>query len=225
MPDTPLTLVRKKIKADTCWLSRDAFGSFPCRTDDYEPDICRQARVRSECCGRNSFSFSFVLWLSLCWWSSERFCPEAWSRRNRGFYLRQCRRPQGIHPPMNPRPRRPRVWCRAEFRWHKILCGFGSLGHTWLNTALHKVELLIQTNQPLKALGVTLSFWGIRQLGSAFNFLWWFKLAHIYIQVTSLHKGGVLNPPEKLFNRKSISRTTTHLQSYTPIRTDQWLIL
>jgi len=31
-------------------------------------------------------------------------------------------------------------------------------------------------------------FRGISRLGSAFIFLWWFKLAHICIQVTSLHK-------------------------------------
>jgi len=57
-----------------------------------------------------------------------------------------------------------------------------------------------------------IGFRGISRLGSAFIFLRWFKLGHICIQVTSLHrwnKQGI----KTNFNRKSISRKTTHHQS------------
>jgi len=40
----------------------------------------------------------------------------------------------------------------------------------------------------MKSSMFSIGFGGISQLGSAFIFLRWFKLAHICIQVTSLHK-------------------------------------
>jgi len=43
------------------------------------------------------------------------------------------------------------------------------------------------------------SFWGICQLGSAFILLRWFKLSHIYIQVTRLHQRGVFESISKFF--------------------------
>jgi len=41
----------------------------------------------------------------------------------------------------------------------------------------------------LKALKFVASFQGFSRMGSAFIFLWWFKLAHICIQATSLYTG------------------------------------
>jgi len=57
-------------------------------------------------------------------------------------------------------------------------------------------------------------FRGISRLGSAFIFLQWFKLAHISIHVTSLHKWKKQGINHKFFNRRSISCNTTHRQSY-----------
>jgi len=65
---------------------------------------------------------------------------------------------------------------------------------------------------------LAVSFRAICWPGSAFIFSRGFKLAHIYIQVTSLHRGEGLESISRfisnLFKRNSISRNTTHLHSY-----------
>jgi len=72
-------------------------------------------------------------------------------------------------------------------------------------------ETLIGT---LKSTSVSVCFWGIIRLPSAFIYLQWFKLAHISIQVCTFHDGckqGI--DRRQIFNRKSISRRITHPQS------------
>jgi len=61
---------------------------------------------------------------------------------------------------------------------------------------------------------------GIRRLGSAFMTLRWPRLAHICFQVTSLHIGEEVELINNYFNRKSISRNTTHPQC----RNLQWML-
>jgi len=64
----------------------------------------------------------------------------------------------------------------------------------------------------LKSSSVSVCFQGISQLPSAFVFLWWFKLAHIYIQVCTFHDGCKQGIDQQIFNRKSLSRKITHPQ-------------
>ena len=66
----------------------------------------------------------------------------------------------------------------------------------------------------LKSTSVSVCFWGISRLPSAFVFLRWFKLAHISIQVSTFHDGCKQGIDQQIFNRKSISRKITHLQSW-----------
>jgi len=66
----------------------------------------------------------------------------------------------------------------------------------------------------LKSTSVSVGFWGISRLPSAFVFLRWFKLAHISIQVSTFHDGCKQGIDQQIFNRKSISRKITHLQSW-----------
>ena len=49
------------------------------------------------------------------------------------------------------------------------------------------------------------SFWGIIRLDSAFIIVWWFRAAHIYIQVISLCKGDWVKSISRFINRKMIS--------------------
>ena len=60
----------------------------------------------------------------------------------------------------------------------------------------------------MKSSRFALSFQRISQHGSASFFLWRFKLAHMYIQVTSLHKGQTRESICKFLYRKSISCLT-----------------
>ena len=64
---------------------------------------------------------------------------------------------------------------RTFFRKPNSICGF------WKNWFL-------TISCTIKSSTFSIGFRGISQLGSAFIFLRWFKLAHICIQVTSLHK-------------------------------------
>jgi len=65
---------------------------------------------------------------------------------------------------------------------------------------------------------------GISWPDSAFIFLRWFKLAHICIQVTTLHMWNRQGIYLQNFNRKSISRNTTHRQSLNlNVETANWL--
>jgi len=56
------------------------------------------------------------------------------------------------------------------------------------NETIFEVICYDQHNQTIKSSTFSIGFRGINQLGSAFIFLRWFELAHICIQVTSLHK-------------------------------------
>jgi len=71
-----------------------------------------------------------------------------------------------------------------------------------------------QALQILKSTSVSVCFRGISRLPSAFVFLRWFKLAHISIQVCTLHDGCKQGIYQQIFNRKSISRKITHPQSW-----------
>ena len=59
------------------------------------------------------------------------------------------------------------------------------------------IQLLIPTT--IKSFKFAVSFKGISWMGSAFIFLWWFKLEYIYIQVTSLHTREEFESIRKLF--------------------------
>jgi len=65
----------------------------------------------------------------------------------------------------------------------------------------------------LKSTSISVCFQGISRLPSAFVFLRWFKLAHIYIQVCTFHDGCKQGIDQQIFNRKSIPRKITHPQS------------
>ena len=56
------------------------------------------------------------------------------------------------------------------------------------NETIFEVICYDHHNQTMKSSTLSTGFRGISQLGSAFVFLRWFKLAHICSQVTSLHK-------------------------------------
>ena len=56
------------------------------------------------------------------------------------------------------------------------------------NETIFEVICYDQHNQTIKSSTFSIGFRGISQLGSVFVFMRWFKLAHIFIQVTSLHK-------------------------------------
>ena len=66
----------------------------------------------------------------------------------------------------------------------------------------------------LKSTSVSVCFWGISRLPSAFVFLRWFKLAHMSIQVCTFHDGCKQGIDQQIFNKKSISRKITHPQSW-----------
>jgi len=66
----------------------------------------------------------------------------------------------------------------------------------------------------LKSTSVSVCFRGISRLPSAFVFLRWFKLAHIFIQVCTFYDGCKQGIDQLIFNRKSISRKITHPQSW-----------
>jgi len=72
------------------------------------------------------------------------------------------------------------------------------------------VGWVICNNKPnqttLKSTSVSVCFRGISRVPSAFVFLRWFKLAHISIQVCTLHDGCKQGIDQQIFNRKSISR-------------------
>jgi len=48
---------------------------------------------------------------------------------------------------------------------------------------------------------------------SVFIFLKGFKLAHIFLQISTLHDGGKHGIDQQISNRKSISRKITHLHA------------
>ena len=83
-----------------------------------------------------------------------------------------------------------------------------------------KLPHLLSDNQDIKIINVkfvrtrfSVGFPEISRLCSAFIFLRWFKLAHIYIQVSTTHNGGEQGIVQQIFNRKSISRKIAHPQN------------
>jgi len=93
---------------------------------------------------------------------------------------------------------------------------------TWLCVAYHLTWKALHTKREkhhfyfwtLKSTSVSVCFRGISRLPSAFVFLRWFKLAHIFIQVCTFHDGCKQGVDQQIFNRKSISRKITHPQSW-----------
>ena len=71
----------------------------------------------------------------------------------------------------------------------------------------------LHLSRNLKSTSVSVCFQRIRWLPSAFVFLRWLKLAHIFIQVCTFHDGCKQGIDQQIFNRKSISRKITHPQS------------
>jgi len=76
--------------------------------------------------------------------------------------------------------------------------------HTWSkyisSPGLNTIQYVILVTQHFKALGFLTCFWGISWLCFAFIFLGWLKLAHIYIQVSTLHNGGNQGINQQIFN-------------------------
>jgi len=61
-------------------------------------------------------------------------------------------------------------------------------GAFWMNMIWFVTRILHRVQKTIKSSTFSIGFRRISRLGSAFIFLWWFKLAHICIQVTSLHE-------------------------------------
>ena len=84
----------------------------------------------------------------------------------------------------------------------------------WLGLRIFVTDVISEVAfGPFKSTNVSVCFRGISRLPSAFVFLQWFKLAHISIQVCTFHDGCKQGIDQQIFNRKSISRKTTHPQS------------
>ena len=102
------------------------------------------------------------------------------------------------------------VWCSLNFHTvHDNQSGKWSTRKTiFKNFTCYCDDILCS----LKSISVC--FWGISRLPSAFVFLQWFQLAHISIQVCTFHDGCKQGIDQQIFNRKLISQKITHPQSW-----------
>jgi len=98
-------------------------------------------------------------------------------------------------------------WNTCQDLWTRVI----SEWFVALTECLKKNKRTFQ--RTVKSSRFTVSFQGTSRLRSAFIYLRWFKVSHIYVQVSTPHNGCKQGIDQQIVNRKSISCEITHPQS------------